>query len=140
MSSSDQLGEPGAPFRVHERTPFQLRVAYERMNSFFADYTKNISKGGTFIKTERSVPLGTKFLFSLSIPSLPQPVQLLGEVAWFLGPDEAVQQSTEPGMGIRFLFDGPEQRLQFESMVEALMRESLGEALTASLLQGSPPE
>src|SRR5690348_1888069 len=32
------------------RVPIELKVEYKKLNSFFADYTKNISKGGTFIK------------------------------------------------------------------------------------------
>ena len=31
-----------------------LRVDYKRLNTFFADYTKNISKGGTFIRTTQA--------------------------------------------------------------------------------------
>ena len=32
----------------------ELTVEYKRMNAFFADYTKNISRGGTFIRTDPS--------------------------------------------------------------------------------------
>ena len=34
----------------------ELQVAYEKLNAFFADYTRNISKGGTFIPSRRSAP------------------------------------------------------------------------------------
>src|SRR3981189_2697567 len=54
------------------------------MNAFFADYTKNISKGGTFIKTSRPLPVGTRFLFALAVPALSEPVTLDGEVTWVL--------------------------------------------------------
>src|SRR5512137_2613256 len=40
--------------REHARTAVELQVAYEKLNAFFADYTKNISKGGTFIPTRRT--------------------------------------------------------------------------------------
>ena len=45
--------------REAPRQPIELKVEYKRLNTFFADYTKNISKGGTFIKTNRPLPVGT---------------------------------------------------------------------------------
>ena len=53
---------------MHARTPIELKVEYKKMNTFFADYTKNISKGGTFIKTDRPLPVGTEFLFKGRCP------------------------------------------------------------------------
>ncbi len=44
-------------------------MEYKRLNTFFYDYTKNISKGGTFIKTEKPLDIGTIFLFKLMVPS-----------------------------------------------------------------------
>src|SRR5438477_11197852 len=100
--------------RATPRGPIRLRVDYERMNAFFADYTKNISKGGTFIKTGRPLPIGTRFLFSLSVPALPDPVVLLGEVTWILNAEEATSRCEEAGMGIRFLFADDPSRARFE--------------------------
>ena len=48
-----------------------LRVEYTRLNSLFADYTRNISRGGTFIKTTKALPVGTRFIFALCLPELP---------------------------------------------------------------------
>src|SRR5258707_11195942 len=91
--------------RRSARARLRLRVDYERMNTFFADYTKNISKGGTFIRTTRPLPIGTRFVFSMTVPALAEPVQLTGEVAWVLTAEAAAGPGAEePGMGIRFLF------------------------------------
>src|SRR5262249_25956487 len=68
--------------REHERAAITLRVDYKRMNTFFADYAKNISKGGTFIKTTKPLDVGTEFVFVLSIPARQEQLQLLGEVMW----------------------------------------------------------
>ena len=46
--------------RHHTRAPIELEVGYKRLNSFFAEYTRNISKGGTFIKTKKPLPIGAK--------------------------------------------------------------------------------
>ncbi len=110
------------------RAPIELKVEYRRVNSFFADYTKNISKGGTFIKTRKPLPVGTRFLFKLSVPQLDDPFQLLGEVAW------ARAEGDEAGMGIRFVYSSPEQRAELESAVEAMMLRSLGPWLLQRLL------
>jgi type IV pilus assembly protein PilZ len=52
--------------RELDRAAITLRVDYKRINTFFADYTKNISKGGTFIRTTKPLDVGTDFVFVLS--------------------------------------------------------------------------
>ena len=106
------------------------------MNAFFADYTKNISKGGTFIKTSRPLAVGTRFLFALAVPALSEPVTLDGEVTWVLKGEDA-EPGKDPGMGIRFVFASEQQRTEFEALVEGLMEESLGPYVTHGLLQGA---
>lgn len=118
----------GAELRQHTRAPIELKVDYKKLNSFFADYTKNISKGGTFIKTKKPLPIGTRFLFKLTVPRRDEPFELLGEVVWSQGDGE------EPGMGIRFIYQDDAQREAFEAVVEALMADSLGQDLTSKLL------
>ena len=78
MSNEPQTTPNPADLRTSTRAPIKLRVDSERMNSYFADYTKNISKGGTFIKTGRPLPLGTRFTFALSVPALSEAVSLVG--------------------------------------------------------------
>ena len=120
--------KPGAEGRNHNRAPIELKVDYKKLNSFFADYTKNISKGGTFIKTKKPLPIGTRFLFKLTVPQREAPFELLGEVVWSKADGE------EPGMGIRFIYSDDRQRVDFESVVERLMSDSLGSELTEKLL------
>lgn len=110
------------------RAPIELRVDYKKLNSFFADYTKNISKGGTFIRTTKPLPVGTQFLFKLTVPQRAVPFDLLGEVVWQSGDED------EAGMGIRFVYSVDSQRLEFETVVEQLMEASLGAELTERLL------
>lgn len=118
----------GPESRQHQRAPIELKVDYKKLNSFFADYTKNISKGGTFIKTKKPLPIGTRFLFKLTIPNRPSPFELLGEVVW------SKADADEPGMGIRFIYSNDSQRGEFEGVVEGLMSDSLGDDLTSRLL------
>lgn len=120
---------PSSETRQHPRAPIELKVDYKKLNSFFADYTKNISKGGTFIKTKKPLPIGTRFLFKLAVPGRERPFELLGEVVWSKADGE------EPGMGIRFIYSDDRQRSEFEGIVEKLMSDSLGSDLTGKLLR-----
>ena len=72
--------DPSDDRRSEVRRPIELKVEYKRLNTFFADYTKNISRGGTFIKTARPLPIGTEFLFKLFIPGRAEPLTIHGEV------------------------------------------------------------
>jgi len=114
--------------REHGRAPIELKVDYKKLNSFFADYTKNISKGGTFIKTKKTLPIGTRFLFRLTVPGREVPFELNGEVVHAASGDEA-------GMGIRFVWTEEARRTEFESLVEGLMQESLGPLVAQKLLR-----
>lgn len=134
MATPEDAGASSADNRKFLRAPVKLRVDYERMNSFFADYTKNISKGGTFIKTARPLPIGTRFLFSLTVPALSEPVTLDGEVTWMLPVEAAEAHGEEPGMGIRFIFKSEAARREFEELVERMMEESLGSEVARQLL------
>jgi type IV pilus assembly protein PilZ len=120
--------------RSSTRASIKLRVDYERMNSFFADYTTNISKGGTFIKTARPLEIGTRCSFAFSLPALSEPLELDGEVAWILPTEAAETRGEEPGMGVRFLFPDRVAQREFEDLVERMMEESLGVEVAQGLL------
>lgn len=107
-------------------------MEYKRLNTFFADYTKNISKGGTFIKTNRPLPIGTEFVFKLLVPSLGKPLTIHGEVQRVVS--EGDGEGQEPGMAIRFVYRRGDPRELVESLVEELMVSSLGARISAGLI------
>jgi type IV pilus assembly protein PilZ len=115
--------------RASARAPIELKVEYRRVNSFFADYTRNISHGGTFISTNAPLPIGTRFLFCLTLPGQEMPFELLGEVTW------SKAEGDNQGMGICFIWEDDERRRQFERSVEAMMEENLGPELAKMLLK-----
>ena len=135
------------------RTPIELKVEYKKLNTFFADYTKNICKGGTFIRTAKPLDVGTEFIFKLTIPRLREPLSIRGQVRWVKregmpvpdgaighgGPDvhggpDGQDPFQEPGMGIRFIYDTPEQRAVIEGTVERMMIDSLGQLIYSKLM------
>ncbi|MBN2716234.1 MAG: TIGR02266 family protein [Deltaproteobacteria bacterium] len=132
MSDDDRRNSP--------RAPIELKVEYRRLNTFFADYTRNISRGGTFIKTETPLDIDTEFVFKLKIPSLVDPITLKGKVKWVVSPQNASSESPA-GMGIKFIYASQEEKELIESKVERLMIDSLGQHLYHKLLKkkSTPP-
>lgn len=127
------------------RGPIELKVEYKRLNTFFYDYTKNISKGGTFIKTDRPLDIGTAFLFRLVVPVAAAPIELRGEVRWVIKPGEAAPPTAngdpgEPGMGIRFVFGALAERVHLARTVENLMVGSLGQLIYSRLVGATAEE
>src|ERR1700677_3928200 len=132
MSGTKEDGSPGPasaeppqtnPFdrdenkRNEDRAAIQLRVDYKRLNTFFADYTKNISKGGTFIRTTKPLDVGTEFVFVLSVPSHNAQLALKGEVVWVVTEEKATSDNP-PGMGIKFKFANDAERAKADEVVE----------------------
>jgi type IV pilus assembly protein PilZ len=139
--------------REHARKPIELEVTYKRLNAFFSDYTKNISKGGTFIRTEKPLDVGTEFLFKLHVPRLPEPLCIVGQVQWVrtqqdadagpgagAGPGAEAGSGAEaaekmPGMGIRFIYRDEAERAAVERQIERIMVDSLGQRLYSRLME-----
>jgi type IV pilus assembly protein PilZ len=119
------------------RNAIELNVEYKRINTFFSDYTRNISKGGTFIRTSRPLKLGTQFVFALRIPHLDEPLRLRGLVKWVVSPEEASAEQPV-GMGIEFQYSSDDERRATEEVVEGLMSRELGETLSSRLLKKRP--
>jgi type IV pilus assembly protein PilZ len=127
MNEADRRDQP--------RAAIELRVEYKRLNAFFADYTKNISRGGTFICTDRPLEIGTDFVFRLGVPHLSEPLVLKGKVQWIVMPEQATPEQ-EAGMGIGFVFESEVERERVEATVEKLMIDNLGPLLFEKLLRG----
>jgi type IV pilus assembly protein PilZ len=145
MPDSDE----GDDRREHSRQPIELKVEYKRVNTFFSDYTRNISKGGTFITTSKPLDIGTEFVFKLYVPKLEEPLSIRGQVQWTLDQEQieagAGEPGATPGMGIRFLYADDDERHAIERRVEKLIVDSLGQLLYSRLMDksrgpGSGPE
>jgi type IV pilus assembly protein PilZ len=134
MTEADDV-EKNEDRREEDRAPITLRVEYKRVNTFFADYTKNISKGGTFIRTSRPLEIGTEFMFVLSLPGAVS-LELKGVVKWVV-PESEAKDDKPAGMGIQFIFADESQRLAVEKVVANMMNESLGPVLAEKLLRSS---
>ena len=77
--------------------------------------------------------IGTEFVFALVVPQLTEPLRLKGKVQWVTKVEDATDEKPA-GMGIRFLYEDPDERKRVEDAVEQLMTTELGEHLSARLL------
>lgn len=114
MSDSDDK-------RKSDRAPVTLFVEYEGADDLVGDYTENLSSGGTFVATNRELPVGTNIKLVLSFPGLLEPIAIEGTVRWTRGAASAsdvLADGEEPGAGIQFA-PGP-ARDQLAAVIERI--------------------
>lgn len=133
-----ESGDASDERRDEDRTAITLKVDYKRLNTFFADYTRNISKGGTFIRTSKPLDIGTQFVFVLTVPEVSgeaatRALELTGAVKWVVTDAEATEEKPA-GMGIEFVFTDDSDRDRVSRFVADLMRASLGDHIADKLL------
>ena len=108
--------------RRHERIDAEIEVAFATPHEFVVEYTKNISKGGIFIRTRELPDPNAVVELKLRFPDNPEEVSILAKVARTV----TVSDPKNPGghlygVGFYFIewsmhakkvFDGYYQRLQ----------------------------
>ena len=130
-SDDDRRDEP--------RVPIELKVEYKKLNTFFADYTKNICKGGTFIRTKKPLDIGTVFVFQLGVPKLQGADRdpRRGQVGQARGRAVAARRRRGPRAGHGHplhLRRRPRSATALEGAVEKMMIDSLGQLLYSKLM------
>ena len=128
----------GRERRESRRAVVQLPIEYERLNALLSDYTRNISRGGTFIRTDRPLAEGTVLSFTIRAPKLGDPIVLRGLVRWRVEPAQS-RPDRPAGMGIEFVFESPEQKLAVENRLDRLLVSSLGPAAFEKLMGKRAP-
>ncbi len=116
------------PRENEPQTPIELKVDYKRVNTFFSDYCKNISRNYTFIKTRNPLPEGTRFLFKISVPGLPEVLTLKGFVKKVHVESDTVKGDSA-GMEIFFEYDSEAERARLFAKIEKLIDENFGEVI-----------
>jgi len=96
---------PPSDRRRHARRPCSIGVTCT-MNRVFADYIKNISRGGVFIETDAPCLPGDHLAMMFALPNQEEPVKVMGKV---------VRRAPE-GVGVRFTSAAED----FEHMIEGL--------------------
>ncbi len=132
------MSEGGRECRESGRAALELTVEYERLNALLSDYTHNISQGGTFIRTDRPLQVGTVLSFTIQAPQLTDGIVLRGVVRWVV--EVAHSRSSRPaGMGIAFIYDSPDEKQAVEMRLDRLMAQVLGPAAFEQLMGRPAP-
>jgi uncharacterized protein (TIGR02266 family) len=100
--------------RRDTREPVTLFVEYEGADDLVGDYTENLSSGGTFVATNRELPVGTRVNLVLSFPGLLEPISIEGIVRWTRKEGE----DGDGGAGLEFA-EGP-SRDQLAAVVDRI--------------------
>jgi uncharacterized protein (TIGR02266 family) len=86
---------------TEEKIPKRLSLTFRDAQAFKRAYADELSKGGLFIKTKKPLKKGEKFILSLKLFELNDPIQIQSEVEWTrIHSKDPIKQP--PGMRIKF--------------------------------------
>jgi type IV pilus assembly protein PilZ len=98
-----------------ERLPVEVKVDYRTVGSFITDYTKNISRGGVFIRTSLPLEVGEKIRLRITLPDGDAPFALDGIVKWVSTIRD--KDKHPPGMGVEFTNFTDEVQAQIDRLI-----------------------
>ncbi|MBL4635868.1 MAG: TIGR02266 family protein [Kofleriaceae bacterium] len=104
----DNKRKPGA-----DRRPVTLVVDYDGADEMYRDYTENLSTGGVFVHTDRTMEPGDRVELLLSFPRLLAPLCIAGVVRWVRPVGDS-----DNGVGIEFVDFGDDARRELEEILE----------------------
>lgn len=110
-----------SPRREEERarTRTKIRISFKKASDFFRAYIGNLSGGGLFIKTTKSLPVGTLSDLEFTLPDSNQVIRTTGEVAWIRSKDES-SENKPTGMGIQFIDMNPENKKLLQDYIASV--------------------
>lgn len=90
--------------RATPRQPSRLLVRYGVDGRLLLhDYSVNLSVGGIFLATDRSLPVDTQLTLEFLLPGGEKSLQAKGQVSWLNPADAAMDPKLPAGFGIRFV-------------------------------------
>lgn len=91
-----------------------LNVEYPDIQSFLSDFQENISKGSTFVSSQRQWSVDDHLSLTLSFPGLLHPIQIQGIVSW-------ARIGHEPGVGVDFQFKkNPKAKTKLQKVIHCI--------------------
>lgn len=101
--------------RREPREALTLKVEYAGAEDLVSDYTENISRGGTFVLTNRELAEGAAVRLVLSFPGLIKPLPLTGIVKWV-----RTEPADQRGVGVEFDLSNPEIATRLDALVRRI--------------------
>ncbi len=120
IEHSSPLAAPKAAPDPKQKRAAKLRITYKSSAKFVREYQRNLTRGGTFIKTPDPLEVGRRCLLHLTVPDWPEPIEVEGSVVWSSASAGLMEGQAE-GMGIKY---SPEDQPGLIRLREAL--ETLG--------------
>ncbi len=102
--------------RLEDRAPLTLLVDYPDRDDLVSDFTENLSMGGTFVRTERELTIGSQIRLLLSCPGLIEPIALRGLVRW----TRPALETADAGAGIQFTEYDEEVRRRLRHVIDGI--------------------
>ncbi len=88
--------------KASKKKPAKLKIRYKKTETFVREFSENLARGGTFIKTEKPLEIGRRCLFLLRIPGHADPLEVRGQVVWSSRGMMTLPADQEAGMGIQY--------------------------------------
>ncbi len=111
------VGMPQATERRAEpRFTVKVNVTFESEHNFFTGLTQDLSNSGLFIATPHICPIGTRVAVTLTLPTSPQPVQVLTEVRW-LRTRDVPGDGGKAGLGLMFVQMSPQAKAAVKAFI-----------------------
>ncbi len=85
--------------RAEDRCEVSLAVTYSSRSEFLKEYTKNVSRGGMFVKTKNYYEAGKVIDLHLHIPEMSEPIKIKSEVVHV----RKGSDTEDAGVGVKFI-------------------------------------
>ncbi len=109
--------ESAKEIRHDPRIPVRLGVSFTSGSDVARTWTRDISRGGVFIATDKPPPMGAAVDLTLELPG-GEALRLPAEVVRVVGVEEAAARRRQPGCGLTFHELAPETRARLEAFVD----------------------
>jgi uncharacterized protein (TIGR02266 family) len=108
-----------ADTRKDKRAPLSLKVRFKSatVDDFVEQYSIDISRGGTFIKSKKPMAVGTLLKFEFQLKDESRLIHGVGRVVWKRDPENA-DADNPAGMGVKFIKMDPESRALVQQIVD----------------------
>lgn len=101
----------------------RIRISFKGVKDFLKVYSSNIGGGGLFIKTTKTLPVGTLLDLEFNLPESNQIIRTKSNVTWTRSEDESTEKAP-PGIGTEFIDMDPEDKRFLNNYVASLSPSS----------------
>lgn len=101
--------------RKHARRKIEVSASLKIAGKDVVCKTRELSEGGLFVVVDTPLDVGSKTAMNLKIGN--DSVKVDGEVIYTLSKEKALEESREPGMGIRFINLAPAVKNKLTSLI-----------------------